>query len=184
MLGKGLSSTETVIKGHRFSNIARAPRSAWKSAYGAMPSGPRAARAARHTSQPACLAPAVPVWLQLYRPFPEPGLPEVLQVPKSFVGCISSFSGPGRWAALTLMGCMGMRVTKNLTPLTNTHLIAHSMQDRSAKTEAARWGRRHKCLLLLCAAIFCVPQSLQRCSAARVADALGLAGSGVVGEEL
>ncbi|GAB4815119.1 hypothetical protein N2152v2_002165 [Parachlorella kessleri] len=80
-----------------------------------------------------------------HQPFPGPGLPAVLKDPASYVGCISGFAGPERWAWLTMMACMGMRVTKSLAPIgdgRSTHLVACSIEGKS-EIEAARTFNMH-----------------------------------------
>ncbi|GAB4815121.1 hypothetical protein N2152v2_002167 [Parachlorella kessleri] len=88
----------------------------------------------------------LPTGQKLYRPFPAAGLPAVLQHPANYVGCISSFTGPNRWSALMLLACMGMRVSKSLTPFgagRNTHLVVASVAENSDKAQAARAHNMH-----------------------------------------
>lgn len=76
--------------------------------------------------------------MQLYRPLPGPLMPGV--DPHTHLGCITGFKGTTkRCLALALLACMGMSVTKSLTPGVNTHLVAHDVYENSLKMNAARW---------------------------------------------
>lgn len=77
-------------------------------------------------------------WVQLYQPYPGPGIPGITPALK---GCLSGLPNPFRGAALCLMACMGMSVSRNLVPAgaeRNTHLIVRDVHEDSPKMRAAR----------------------------------------------